>query len=486
MTSWGACSVGCGGGTQQTTITCQSSDGTMASSDSLCTGANPSDSRSCNPEFCPPDPLGAEEPNFDSILIPHVNYNISWSGGILHSKIFFKIRTVETDTEPPGSWYDLTSQLGDVETLDELTSWMIPTSIVSGSYEMFMEAKNDYIAVNVTSDVFIIRNEVIYTVHSMLSPSTHSCAGCKLNAQLTGEYGDAVVQISSPSSTTITATTADFSSLYLGIVTFVNMTVVDSTSPSNTWGQTMSILINNIDDPTFFGDTTISTSQPSNFDVKANCLLQRDCFSCTLRDSCGWCASTEECMMLDASDQLSIGVCPGGTEKLVAELDQCPDPCTVSGSSCSACASTSGCSWCESSCACMAEGETCGTASDTTNPNVFVKTLATCQAIKAASTCASGETLTANAGADQVLAAGATSTTLDGSGSSVCERCVTNSCSGHGVCALEGLETSCECSSGYTGNDCSVPPNGCFGKDCSGKGVCVPDPATSIGYRCFW
>lgn len=49
---FGACSVICGGGTQTRTVTCESSTGTAASSNSLCTATEPATSQACNTQAC--------------------------------------------------------------------------------------------------------------------------------------------------------------------------------------------------------------------------------------------------------------------------------------------------------------------------------------------------------------------------------------------------------------------------------------------------
>ncbi|MDR0607636.1 MAG: hypothetical protein LBG52_04755 [Candidatus Peribacteria bacterium] len=49
--SYGGCSVSCGGGTQTRTVTCKRSDGTVMS-DSFCTSTKPSTSTTCNTHSC--------------------------------------------------------------------------------------------------------------------------------------------------------------------------------------------------------------------------------------------------------------------------------------------------------------------------------------------------------------------------------------------------------------------------------------------------
>jgi hypothetical protein len=56
QSGWGVCSVACGGGMQNQTVTCKDQNGNSANS-SLCTAAQPPASQSCNSQACPLQPL---------------------------------------------------------------------------------------------------------------------------------------------------------------------------------------------------------------------------------------------------------------------------------------------------------------------------------------------------------------------------------------------------------------------------------------------
>jgi hypothetical protein len=53
--SWGGCSATCGGGTQNRSVSCVSSDGRTVA-DSQCSGTKPATSQRCNTQACPPPP----------------------------------------------------------------------------------------------------------------------------------------------------------------------------------------------------------------------------------------------------------------------------------------------------------------------------------------------------------------------------------------------------------------------------------------------
>ena len=140
---------------------CKNSGGNVVI-DALCSGSTkPSDSRECSTEICPPDSIAVVEPDSASILEPEKSYNITWSGGILYSKVFFKIRKLDS----VGVWLDLSDRLGTVDTNDETITWTIPNSLTSGEYEMFVESKNADFTTNATSEVFSVRTEKQFAVH---------------------------------------------------------------------------------------------------------------------------------------------------------------------------------------------------------------------------------------------------------------------------------------------------------------------------------